>query len=628
MKYTVKLLALMLALLTMLSCVMLTSCDSNNGPADTTPSDSSTDPQQPDDTTTGNSGSVDDIPESKDLELVTGAVPGFTIIRDEDLDNTSTSVSCASELRTYIGKLIDSEGKVMPGILTDWKKPTEEYNHDSIEVLVGFTDYSETQQVLSELSLGEYAVKVVGRKLVVTGYTDESISAACTELKGLVKDLYKDGSLVIPADTNITGVTSEMLNELPGYENGTFSASYLCGNSATELIFKDTTPEAYSAYIGKLEQSGFTTYTTNTITNNSFATLTNASYTVNAGYYDYEKSSRIIIEKLADPVGLKEDNVYTAVTTSQITMFGLEYNNGSENRGNGLSMLIRMTDGRFIVIDGGFTNRAADAQLLVNALKEQSADYITSGQKITIAAWIITHAHGDHSGMITSQYGYFKSMKVEKFIVNFLSELERNKAISSTSYSGNWSNNEGSGWKNVATAAKSLGAKVQYVRVGQVFYMADVTMEILYTIDSYGPKVCNAFNTTSLIIKFTFGDGTTFLMTGDATGNGFQIAAKMYGTYLKCDILQVAHHGYTTWGNDSGTISAYNYAAPSTLLWPQGSTAFPKYKNKGYNVVLFSKDQGGSNANFKECYVAGREGESVIIPIPYSVGNAIVKRVS
>ena len=154
-------------------------------------------------------------------------------------------------------------------------------------------------------------------------------------------------------------------------------------------------------------------------------------------------------------------------------------------------------------------------------------------------------------------------------------------------------------------------------------------MEVLYTIDSYAPKICNAFNTTSLIIKMTFGDSTTFLMTGDATGAGFQIAASMYGTYLKCDILQVAHHGYTTWGNDSGTISAYRYVAPSTLLWPQGSSAFPNYKNKAYNVVLFSPEtSGGTNKNFKECLVAGLEGESVVVPIPYTAGNAVETRIS
>lgn len=617
MKKSVKLLALAMALLMLMSVVMLTSCDNNS------PDTPETTTQGSDVTTPPTSDTSETPSTTTDLEFIVGDVSNVTVRRDEDADPTSASVKGATEIRTLIGELT----KVTPKIDTDWIKRGTEYDHDSLEILVGYTDYSESLETLSSISLGEFTVRVVGRKLIVTGYTEDAISAAVSKAKELIKSLAKEKQLIIPADTNITDISNKMLDLLPGYENGTYSASYKGSNNSTELIFANTTPEAYSAYVKKLEGAGFTTYTTNTITDNQFATLNNADYTINVGYYAYEKSTRLIMEKLAPAVGLKDDNKYTAVTTSQITMLGLQYFKDNENVCNGLSMLIRMTDGRFIVVDGGF-NRSTDAQLLLKAMQEQSKDYIKGNDKITVAAWIITHAHGDHSGMIGKQYGTFRSIKVEKFLVNFMSDEERNKAIGSSTYSANWGSGEGGGWTNVITAAKSLGATVQHVRVGQVLYMADVTMEVLYTIDSYAPKVCNAFNTTSLILKLTFGDGTTFLVTGDATGNGFQIAAKMFGSYLKCDILQVSHHGYTTWGNDAGTISAYRLVAPSTLLWPQGSYAYPKYKTKAYNVVLFSKDDGGSNPNFKECYVAGLEGESVIIPIPYTPGNAIETRVS
>ena len=94
-------------------------------------------------------------------------------------------------------------------------------------------------------------------------------------------------------------------------------------------------------------------------------------------------------------------------------MLGLEYSKGTENVSNGLSVLIRLTDGRFIVIDGGF-NRTECADALIKAIKEQSKAYTN---KPVIAGWIITHAHGDHSGMIGKQYGRFTSsgITVQKF---------------------------------------------------------------------------------------------------------------------------------------------------------------------------------------------------------------------
>lgn len=612
MKTNTRLLALLLALLTLLSATLLTSCNNDDVPEQ--PGDTTPDNTTPDNTTP--------VEAAADLELIRGGKTNFRVIRDEDASNDSAQVSSAASIRSYIISTFELENGNQPEITDDWKKPTEEYDHDTLEILVGSTDYSESKEVLASLSYGEYAVKVVGSKLVVAAYSDAAITEAAGKLEELIGTLASDGNLTIPGDTCITGTTSEILSALPSYEGGTFSSITDSSHNGDMLIIKKTTAEECAGYVAKLEQSGFDVYTTHSITENDFTTLTNDSYTVSVGYYDYESSARIIIEPLAEAVGLKEDNVYTEVTTSQITMLGLEY-----DQSIGLSLLIRLTDGRFIVIDGGFTSRyKQDAQLLVNALKEQSKDYLQPGEKITIAAWIITHAHGDHSGMIRKAHSYFLDMKIERFLVNFLAQSELDRAMSSSKYGGNYSSNNATDWQGVVSAAKALKAPVQYVRVGQIFYMANASFEILYTIDSYSPRLCNAFNTTSLVIKFTFDDGTTFMMTGDATGNAFEIMASMYGSYLKSDILQVSHHGCSTWSNDSGTIAAYKRISPATLLWPRGFTKYADYQAKGYNLVLYPKSEGGQNDSFKEYYIAGYEGDSVTLPIPYQPGNAIVKR--
>lgn len=617
MKLSTKLLALVMALLMLSTAMMLTSCDNGSTPAgdDTTtaaPADTTTAPTA--DTTT--TVIEDDTP--KDLVMMANGESFMRVVRDEDAAAGSVQVNCASDIR----QAIEDATSVAPKIDTDWVKRGEDYNHDSLEILVGLTGYSESIDTLAQISYGDYLVKVVGNKLVIAAYSDSALYEACRQVKKLIKENSSEGNLVIPADTHFEGVTDAMLNTLPTYENGTFSSTYVCGGDATLLLVNDTTMDAYSAYLTKLESAGWTKYTTNEVDGNSFATYTNDKYTLNLGYYDYEKASRIIIEPLAKPVGLKEDNVYEKRTTTQLTMLGLEYKKSDGSYySNGLSMLIRLCDGRFIVIDGG-GNTTQHTNVLLNALKEQSKDYLKSGEKITIAAWIITHAHGDHSGMIGKQYGKFTGMKVERFLVNFISDTERTKAMNSSQYSGNWSNGEGGGWTQVITAANALKADVQYVHVGQVLYYADVKIDVLYTIESFAPKLCNAFNTTSITMKMTFDAGDTFLMTGDTTGNGMQIAAKMFPNYIKCDMLQVCHHGYTTWGNDSGMIFAYKTISPPVVLWPQGTTAYPKYKTKSYNVVLFSPELGGQNKNFKEIYVAGSEGDQTIVPIPYTIGTA------
>ena len=553
------------------------------------------------------------------VDIVRDGKAIFNVVRDEDAD---TAALVVSQARSVIDKVKSLTG-AMPKLNTDWVKRGEELDSSTYEILMGVTDYPETKQVMEGLKYGECAIRLVGNKIVVFGYTDTTMAHAVAHLNRVLETALSEDKKTITVsaqDLEYFKSHDEQMNALPLYENGNYRSYYKAGNSTSEFIIGDTTVDQYREYLKKLEANGFTCYTTHQITDNHFATYTNETYTVTAGYYDYEESVRLIIEPLAPAVGLEEDNVYTPVTTSQITMLGMEYkNNDGSYTSNGLSVLIRLTDGRFIVVDGGF-NRAKHSSELMKQLKEQSAGYAKSMKDITIAAWIVTHPHGDHDGLLYGKYSDFMGIKVERILANFLSETELTKANNSDSVGANWGDTEGFEYQKVLTAAKALGATVHQVHVGQVFWFADLKMEVLYTIESFGPKVCNALNTTSIVLRMEFGGETVYMSTGDATGYGMEICTKMYGDYMQSDIIQVCHHGYTTWGNDSGMIKAYRTINAPTVLWPQGLNAYPNFKGASYNAVLFTVP------NYKEVYVSGAEGDSIVIPIPYTVGTGIVNR--
>ena len=455
-------------------------------------------------------------------------------------------------------------------------------------------------------------------------YTDDCLEDAADAFVEALKGGFDAESGVITLKkSEIAGNTTKyaQLSAIPYFEGGSFFSCYDPGTRTAdastqcdEVIISEATPELYSAYLSKLEQNGFEKYTDHTMQECSFATYLSDTHMINVGFYDYYNEVRVIIEPADAPKpALKSENEYVKVTDSQITMLGLEYQKKDESyASNGLSVLIRLEDGRFIVVDGGF-NRAACANDLIEAIKDQSSAYTDTP---TIAAWIITHSHGDHNGMINSRYEMFEGIKVERFLVNFMSEKERAKAMET--YPDNWSENEGGGFPNTYKAAEALGATIHKIHVGQVFHMADLQMEVLYTLESFGPKPCNALNTTSTVIKMTFtnnGNETTYLCTGDATGNGMQISANMYGDFMQCDIVQTCHHGYSTWGNNQGMIEAYTQVNAELVLWPQGLNAYHKYIDKDYNSILFKLP------NYKECYVAGTQGDLVIIKLPYVYGK-------
>ena len=598
---------LLLALSALMLISMLCACGSGNV-EETTVSDTTTE------TTTV---ATEPVPAS--VDIVADGKALFKVIRDEDAE---TSAIVVSQARSILDKIKNLTGATVK-LETDWVKRGQELDRTTYEILVGVTDYPETKEVMDSLTYGEWAIRLVGNKIVIFGYSDTSMSHAVSRFNRVMEQAMgadKKNLTLTAEQINHTGSLDAQMSALPQYEGGSFLSYYKAGNTVDEIIIGNTNPDEYKAYLKKLEENGFTCYTTHQITDNLFATYTNDKYTVTAGYYDYETSARVLIEPLAPAVGLKEENVYTPVTTSQITMLGMEFkNNDGSYTSNGLSVLIRLTDGRFIVVDGGF-NREKHASELMRHLKEQSAGYVKSNKDITIAAWIITHPHGDHDGMLYGKYSNFMGITVERVLANFLSESELTKADNSASVGANWNTTEGFEYQKVLTAAKALKATVHQIHVGQVFYFADLKMEVLYTIESFGPKVCNALNTTSVVLRMEFGGETVYLSTGDATGNGMQICTKMYGDYLQSDIVQVCHHGYGTWGNDSGMIQAYRTINAPTVLWPQGLNAFPTYKTQAYNAVVFEVP------NYKEVYVSGAEGDSIVLPIPYTIGTGIENR--
>lgn len=620
--------SLLLAAVTLLSAISLlfVSCDST-GNGTTTDNDSSGE---------STSTSQPTTPPEDEIALIIDSVSQVKVVRHYNLDTADPAVRAAANIRQELSR--DTGADITIG--DDWIKKDATYPSDTLEILVGLTDYPETATAAADLKYGDYLLTVVGNKIIVLGYTSTAINSAANTLIRLAKNSKvtdeatgKSSIVLKKSDVHATGTKNKVISAMPLMENASFSSWYESGNDSDELIFDKTTLEAYNAYLKKLEADGYKLHTTNTITKNTFATYYNSKYIINIGYYDYEKSIRMIIEPFAEHnlVPLEADNKYEVVTTSQITMIGLEYvknESPKEYASNGLSILIRLTDGRFIVVDGGF-NRQADADMLVEQMKAQSADYVSKTGGIKVAAWIITHPHGDHTGMIGNKYTTFSKNKivVERFLVNFMADSEREKAISTYTSQGkdNWSANEGNGWAAVVSAASALNADLCTAHVGHVYYFANAKLEVLYTLESYAPALTNAFNTTCVIIKMTFKDEktgaeTVYMHTGDATGPAFSICTKMYGQYLKSDIVQVAHHGYSTWGAESGTINAYILMSPSTLLWPQGLKAYPNYRDKSYNKVLWND----KNPNYKETFVAGWEGTITVLPLPYTVGSGKV----
>lgn len=531
------------------------------------------------------------------------------------LGSSNEYVRAINSFSVDVGKI--TSAKISRG--TDYSK-NGVYDSDSVEILVGNTKYPETAKGFEKLTYGNCMVTVVGNKLIVGGYSVDALKMAMANALKLMEDCSKDGKIVIPGDTCIIETVDEKMKELPIYTYGEFLASNITSGDGVMYVIENTEKSEYNEYLKKLEASGYTEYTTTEMASNSFATYTKDDSTVSASYREYDKSVRIIAENGAHPVGLESDNTYTEVTKPSITMLGCGY----DTSGTGLCLIIRLSDGSFILVDGGH-DRVSKVDMIIKALKELSKNYRKEGEKIRIAAWIVTHPHNDHYDVLVKHYRDFvNDCTVEKIMANVISDEEKSIAYAYDPSTDQSSSSSSRYWADLYDAAKAFGCHVQWVRTGQVFYEADLKMEVLYTIDSYLPRMCNAVNTTSLVIKMTFSDGTVFMMTGDATGNALEICADMYGDYLKSDVVQVSHHGYSTAKNDAGTVKGYSFMKPTVLLWPTTQSNYSSKVKLGYNGVLYTpaKNTYGTNENFRREYIAGAEYNAYTLQIPMGSGTA------
>ena len=611
MKKNIRLLSFLLALVMVLG--ILVSCSpAGSGESTVAPETSASESVQ-----TGEA-------ESKTLDIIVNGQTTVKIIRPQDLGSEHAYVSSAITIRDEIDK---STG-VRLSMGDDFKRASDSYDDSTVEILVGKTQHPQVTEAIKGLRYSDYTIKAVGNKIVVFGYTDNAIKAAAKAFAELVDDYVKEEngtvSVSIPSEAlNVIEVHSgsKDLAAVPVFNDTTFVATSTSDKKCNQIILEDATPESYKEYITLLESEGYKKYTDNDISGNLFTTLYNDDYTLNVGYYKPNDECRIVIEPFAEKtlIGLESDNKYTAVTTTQITMLGCEFKESSGTyKGNGLSLLYRLADGSFVIVDGGHdTNSTWWRNNLMDAITEQAKDY-ASGKDIRIAAWFISHAHGDHMGMLKKEASNFaKKFTVERVIANLMSDKEIEKSLSS-SYKENFGGGEAKVTNQVRTAASDLGADLIQCHTGQKFYFADTVFEILYTVETFAPATTNALNTSSILVRSTTtdanGKSTSVMVMGDVTGPAMAICNKMYGNDLRCEIVQVAHHGYQTWGNDNAIAESYKLMSPEIVLWPMGLNAFATHQHKAYSKVLWD----GTNKNFQQLYVAGWNNTQHTVPLPYN----------
>ena len=540
--------------------------------------------------------------------------------RELDYSPDTTIKNNGIDLEVGIYNDINKKIKAISG-----KSPKNGYllrNYKNVEktIFIGKVDNDETAAVLGAIAPDEYAIALIGTNIIITGHNETTIQAAGERFLELISAGEKDKAVTLsfpesdgslPGGYIIKGKAIGWLLDFPQFsETGTgakLAGTYDCYNDTLEFYYTGAAAADFESYIALLKEKGFSEYTSNKIGNNLYATMIDETRMLHVYYTDYEKTVRIISAYLegTELPPVKKQAV-TAITKPAITQMTLNYAAGSF----GMCYIITLSDGSFVIFDGGADKGNTDHIRLYKLLERLNA---RPDKKIVIAGWFLTHEHYDHfQNFYNFCKAYGKKVTIEAFYHNMTSPA----ADYNSNNPGNYFPDkfyEASGYVNG-------GIKLVKVHTGQKLYIRDAEFEVLFTHEDLYPDRLRFFNNSSVTTRMTLG-GQTAMWLGDIWTAAADKLSDSFGSYVKSDFVQVAHHGYS-----GATIELYRLISPSVALWPANQNAYEAQtngnnKNSYYAVDYFIRH----NLGLKELHVADKTEKTFILP--YKAGSKSVKEI-
>lgn len=479
--------------------------------------------------------------------------------------------------------------------VTQWVEKVDEVTFASLDaVRDGHTAYINVEATLGDF---KYLNTFAG-----TVFTEDD--SRTYYARGYVKVILANGEEIISYSDSETGVRHGAgYGTAPKYEGGgevsivenhrSYKSFYIRVDGATLTDYRN--------YEKKLLASGFTLHhSTDAQDKSFFSTYTDGYNIINVSYVTYNDPLwelgevsyiNIAVDSTDNSVLPKNTDNSQKVTDLQVTMIN-----------TGCAFLIRLEDGRFVVYDGGVNE---DTQSMYDQIKAQNV----RGGKPVIAAWFISHHHGDHvGGFLNFMNRYKNEVVVESIVTNIPGEYMLSGIIDGDNYEYGWIT-------NLYQNAKKYMPSVKFViaHAGQRFAFAGLDVDVLYTPENYYGGKMTYGNHEVTMYSFTMPAGR-MIFTGDALSENCKIAAAIYGNELKADVVQYAHHGA-----QGGEPGFYALVGAKYGIWTaakEGLDGGNGKPNPGYN---------GIEANTPTISVAPSNTESALILTSKTTKEQIMK---
>lgn len=321
--------------------------------------------------------------------------------------------------------------------------------------------------------------------------------------------------------------------------------------NARVVLLPQAEASRFADYCGLLEQEGFAQKERRSEPYGEYAAFYKDGWGVFVNYFANSRELQLVMEENTKKFSY-EDACGEPRVAPQVSQLKL--------RDYGMTYVIRLSDGRFLVIDSG-RSFVEDAQRLFACLKAGSPD-----EKPVIAAWVFTHAHSDHIyGFFTFWERHGGEVSIEKMLFCFPDpwDMDHYPAMEKPAweYPGKTGNEK---LQDFLDLVDRQGIPVYAPHTGQVYPVGDTQLLFLTGMEDT-IHCAKDVNATSLAFSMELA-GQKILWTGDSRFSDARFS-KRYGTSLKADILQVPHHGFGS-GTAEEQITAYELIRPRVCLLP------------------------------------------------------------
>lgn len=301
---------------------------------------------------------------------------------------------------------------------------------------------------------------------------------------------------------------------------------YDCGNGCSLELLTEKEYADFERIVCDSKSAGYEVLQFSEIENFSSVTLLKENEQL---IISFDKTSKEI-RKISDHFSAQLNTVYSKAGKCPVRLWQFEVDHTLIDCG--MCYIIQCTDFSFFVIDSAHSYSVRDDIRLYELLRKETPEELP----VVISGWYLSHGHVDHIAKCLDFVRYNDDVTIKGLYYNFVP----NNHFSSDCWLVSDKNHTDLFNREIE---KRTDIPKYKLHSGQYFYVDCLRMDILCSHECVFPKPLDDYNNSSLMMMLTIGDEKVSF-PGDSSGFLSEIIERRYFDFLKCDLMQVSHHGH------------------------------------------------------------------------------------